>query len=98
MFTVTGNFALKINNTVVLSNGLITAKCLVSAVDNANKRATLLPYQGADITATFGAVTDNYKLFVYGNQMPHIYRNCFYTCISILIIVAQQSAPAQLIN
>jgi hypothetical protein len=70
VFTVTGNFALKINNTVVLSNGLITAKCLVSAVDNANKRATLLPYQGADITAVFGAVTDNYKLFVYGSEFP----------------------------
>jgi hypothetical protein len=70
VFTVTGNFALKINNTVVLSNGLITAKCLVSAVDDANKRATLLPYQGADITAVFGAVTDNYKLFVYGSEFP----------------------------
>ncbi len=70
VFTVTGNFALKINNTVVLSNGLITAKCLVSAVDDANKQVTLLPYQANDITAVFGATTANYKMFVYGSEFP----------------------------
>ena len=70
VFTVTGNFALKINNTVVLSNGLLTAKCLVSAVNDAAKQVTLLPYQANDIAAVFGTTTANYKMFVYGSEFP----------------------------
>ena len=70
VFAITGNFALKINNTVVLSNGLITAKCLVSAVNDATKQVTLLPYQATDIAAVFGTVTTNYKMFVYGSEFP----------------------------
>jgi len=70
VFTVTGNFALKLNNTVLLANGLTTAKCIVSAVDVAAKEVTLLPYEYADIAAQFGTTTANYKLFVYGSEFP----------------------------
>ena len=70
VFKIPGNFALKINNTVLLANGNTTAKCIVSAIDIANSEATLLPYQDADITGAFGSLEDNYKLFVYGSEFP----------------------------
>jgi len=70
VFKIPGNFALKINNTVLLANGNTTAKCIVSVIDIANSEATLLPYQDADITAAFGSLEDNYKLFVYGSEFP----------------------------
>ena len=66
--------AIKINNTIVLSNGFVTAKCLVSAV-TANT-VTVAPYEAADLDTIFGAgVTTGFKLFVYGSEFPKGVRN-----------------------
>jgi len=63
VLTITGNNAIKINNTLVIANGLITAKVLVVKVDGAD--VTVAPYLEADLDAVFGAgVTTDFKLFV----------------------------------
>tara|TARA_R100000700_G_scaffold40757_1_gene57504 strand:+ start:1 stop:1248 length:1248 start_codon:yes stop_codon:yes gene_type:complete len=66
--TVIGNNALRVNQTVVISNGFTTAKCIISETPAA-QTATLLPYTDASLTAIFGAgVTTGFKLFVYGSE------------------------------
>jgi hypothetical protein len=67
--------AIKINNTIVLSNGFVTAKCLVTDVSTANQ-VTVAPYEAADLDTIFGAgVTTGFKLFVYGSEFPKGVRN-----------------------
>ena len=68
VITVTGNNALRVNQTVVISNGFVTAKCIIS--DNPGAQtATLLPYTAASLTAVFGAgVLTGFKVFVYGSE------------------------------
>ncbi len=70
--TVTGNNALKINNTVVISNGFISTKCLVVDLPvGAPQTAVLAVYDALDLNAVFGAgVTTGFKLFVYGSEFP----------------------------
>ena len=66
--TVAGNNALRVNQTVVISNGFTTAKCIISETPAA-QTATLLPYTAASLTAVFGAgVTTGFKFFVYGSE------------------------------
>ena len=66
--------AIKINNTIVLANGLVTAKCLVSAV--ADNTVTVAPYEDADLNAIFGnSITSGFKLFVYGSEFPKGVKN-----------------------
>ena len=66
--------AIKINNTIVLANGLKTAKCLVSAV--AADTVTVAPYEDSDLNSIFGAgVTTGFKLFVYGSEFPKGVKN-----------------------
>jgi len=66
--------AIKINNTIVLANGLTTAKCLVSAVTA--DTVTVAPYEDADLNAIFGgSVTTGFKLFVYGSEFPKGVKN-----------------------
>ena len=61
--------AIKINNTVVVSNGLVTVKCLVDTV--AANTVDVSPYTAADLDAVFGAgVTTGFKVFVYGSEFP----------------------------
>ena len=68
VLNIPGNNAIKINNTIVLARGLITVKCLVTAVTAT--QVTALPYTFADLAAAFGADTDDFKLFVYGSEFP----------------------------
>ena len=66
--TVTGNNALRVNQTVVISNGFVTAKCIISDTPAA-QTAVLLPYTAATLTAVFGAgVLTGFKVFVYGSE------------------------------
>ena len=74
VLTVTGNNGVKINNTIVVANGLITAKCLVVKVDGLD--ITAVPYEDADLDAIFGgSVTTGFKLFVYGSEFPKGVKN-----------------------
>ena len=68
VLNIPGNNAIKINNTIVLSNGLTTVKCLVTVVTATT--ITALPYTAADLAAVFGATVNDFKLFVYGSEFP----------------------------
>jgi len=69
ILVIPGNNAIKINNTLVLSNGFITTKCLVVDLPAANQ-VEVAVYDALDLAAVFGAVTTGYKLFVYGSEFP----------------------------
>ena len=61
--------AIKINNTVLLSDGLTTAKCIVGIISGQD--VTCYPYENASLDGIFGAVTTStMKLFVYGSEFP----------------------------
>ncbi len=63
------NNAVRVNNTVVVSDGFKTVKCIVS--DVSGQVITCLPYTEADLDAVFGAVdSTSIKLFVYGSEFP----------------------------
>jgi hypothetical protein len=70
VITVPTGHAIKINNTVVVSNGVTTAKCIVSNLNSATT-ITVAPYTAASLNAIFGSgVTTGFKLFVYGSEFP----------------------------
>jgi hypothetical protein len=63
------NNAVRVNNTVVVSDGFKTVKCIVSVVSG--QVITCLPYTDADLDAVFGEVdSTTIKLFVYGSEFP----------------------------
>jgi len=63
------NNAVRVNNTVVVSDGFKTVKCIVSVVSG--QVITCLPYTDADLDAVFGEVdSTSIKLFVYGSEFP----------------------------
>jgi len=63
VFTLTGNNALRLNQTVIIADGFQSERGIVSAVSG--QTATILPYE----TANFGALaTSGLKLFVYGSE------------------------------
>ena len=63
------NNAVRVNNTVVVSDGFKTVKCIVSVVSGQD--ITCLPYTEADLDDVFGAVNSTtIKLFVYGSEFP----------------------------
>ena len=63
------NNAVRVNNTVVVSDGFKTVKCIVSVVSGQD--ITCLPYTEADLDDVFGEVNStSIKLFVYGSEFP----------------------------
>ena len=69
VLTLTGNNAVRVNNTVVVSDGFKTVKCIVSVVSGQD--ITCLPYTEPDLDDVFGAVNSTtIKLFVYGSEFP----------------------------
>ena len=67
--TVTGNNALRDNQTVVISNGFTSCKAILSGVTGATAVANV--YTAATLTAVFGAgVTTGFTVFVYGSEFP----------------------------
>ena len=63
--TITGNQAVRLNQTIVIADGFTTVKALV--VDVTGLVITALPYEHADLTAS-GLGTTGLKLFVYGSE------------------------------
>ena len=63
---VGANNSVRINQTVVVSNGLVTVKCIISQV-TANT-VTALPYTATDLSAVTGLGTTDIKMFVYGSE------------------------------
>ena len=61
-----GNNAIRVNQTVVVSNGIVTVKCIVSAVTATT--VTALPYTAASLNAVTGLGTADIKMFVYGSE------------------------------
>ena len=67
VLAIPGNNAIRLNQTIVLSDGFTTCKALVTVVSGSN--ITAVPYVGADLDAVFGAVNMTAgKLFVYGSE------------------------------
>ena len=60
------NNAIRVNQTVVVSNGIVTVKCIVSAVTATT--VTALPYTATDLSAVTGLGTTDIKMFVYGSE------------------------------
>jgi hypothetical protein len=65
VLTVTGNNAVRLNQTIVIADGFTTVKALV--VDVTGLTITALPYEHASLTAA-GLGTSGLKLFVYGSE------------------------------
>jgi hypothetical protein len=65
VLTVTGNNAVRLNQTVVIADGFVTIKALVVAV--AGQTITAVPYVAADLAAA-GLGTTGLKMFVYGSE------------------------------
>jgi len=63
VLTVTGNNAVRLNQTIVVADGFTTEKCLVVAVSGLT--ITVLPYVAADLS---GMAATGLKLFVYGSE------------------------------
>ena len=67
VLTLSGNNAVRLNQTVIISDGFTTCRALVVAVGTST--ITAVPYEGADLDAVFGAVNMTAgKLFVYGSE------------------------------
>ena len=65
--TIPGNNAIRLNQTVIISDGFTTCRALVTVVGTTT--ITAVPYVGADLDAVFGAVNMTAgKLFVYGSE------------------------------
>ena len=68
----TGNtrVAIRKNQTIVVSNGLTTAKCLVvnDLMDSTGTTLKVRPYGAADLTSYFTAGDTGLKIFVYGSE------------------------------
>jgi len=63
--------AIRVNSTIVVSDGFTTAKCIVSVAAAGSGTITALPYTAASLNAIFGAVTTStMKVFVYGSEFP----------------------------
>jgi len=60
------NNSVRINQTVVVSNGIVTVKCIVSQVTATT--VTALPYTAASLAAVTGLGTTDIKMFVYGSE------------------------------
>ena len=65
VLTITGNQAVRLNQTIVIADGFTTVKALV--VDVTGLAITALPYEHATLTAS-GLGTSGLKLFVYGSE------------------------------
>ena len=63
--TITGNQAVRLNQTIVIADGFTTVKALVVNVNGLV--ITALPYEHADLTAS-GLGASGLKLFVYGSE------------------------------
>jgi len=63
--TITGNQAVRLNQTIVIADGFTTVKALV--VDVTGLVITALPYEHASLNAS-GLGTSGLKLFVYGSE------------------------------
>ena len=73
VLTLPGNNAVRVNNTVVVSDGFKTVKCIVSNVGTGATadEITCLPYTDGDLDDVFGEVdSTTIKLFVYGSEFP----------------------------
>jgi len=65
VLTITGNQAVRVNQTIVIADGFTTVKALVVAV--AGLTITAVPYEAATLTAA-NLGTTGLKLFVYGSE------------------------------
>jgi hypothetical protein len=65
VFTVTGNNAVRVNQTMVIADGFTTIKGLVTV--SAGQDITVVPYEHANMNAT-GLGTSGLKMFVYGSE------------------------------
>jgi hypothetical protein len=65
VLTITGNQAVRLNQTIVIADGFTTVKALV--VDVTGLAITALPYEHASLNAS-GLGTTGLKLFVYGSE------------------------------
>ena len=63
--TITGNQAVRLNQTIVIADGFTTVKALVVAVSGLT--ITAVPYEHASLNAS-GLGTSGLKLFVYGSE------------------------------
>jgi hypothetical protein len=65
VLTITGNQAVRLNQTIVIADGFTTVKALV--VDVTGLAITAVPYEAASLTAA-GLGTTGLKMFVYGSE------------------------------
>ena len=63
---VGANNSVRVNQTVVVSNGIVTVKCIISEVDATT--VTALPYTANNLGAVAGLGTTDIKMFVYGSE------------------------------
>jgi len=65
VLTITGNQAVRLNQTVVIADGFTTVKALV--IDVTGLAITAVPYEAASLTAA-GLGESGLKMFVYGSE------------------------------
>jgi hypothetical protein len=64
------NVAIRQNQTIVVSDGLSTVKCLVidNVYDSTTTTLGVRPYTAADLSSTWATGTTGLKIFVYGSE------------------------------
>lgn len=65
--TFTAAHSVRLNQTIVINDGAITVKALVTGIDVDGVTITVAPYSAADLTAV-SSVASALKVFVYGSE------------------------------